>query len=509
MARKNNSEKKTAQDPRDAEAYYQRALSLIDEGQLQAAVEEFDRAIDLDPQHGQAFLQRGLALRKQGEIEKAVEDFTQAIETLSDSADKAAAHYNRSIAYSSQGRMEKAYADIDQATALNPQLATKYSVLGIANPHAEAVEGADQDKKSAFVTTSEGESSEVSPDSDPQELEQVEAVDEVLEQESEPDVEAISLQEASQSAQPLEGETEEKPPPEESVEAEPQDAKIYFDEGLAHYSKGEYEQAALEFNKAVSIDKKYAAAYYNQGNAYYEMGELDRAIASYNQAVSYFTADSDKADAYYNRARTYYDKGQLEKAIIEYGKAIDLFTGSNDQAKSYNNRGLAYYEHALYKQAIADYIEGIKYATDDGILSILHRNRANALIAVNRLQDALLDCQKALELQPENPNTYIRLGKVYYKLGEHEKAIDSYQQAERLLSSPTEFNLEIARSRLCLEQTEVALTEIRAALAKEQEPGYLESALEEYLNLEQDQPRLPGLNQAIDLIQAACTSDSD
>ncbi|HEX6305218.1 MAG TPA: tetratricopeptide repeat protein, partial [Anaerolineales bacterium] len=139
MARKNNSEKKTAQDPRDAEAYYQRALSLIDEGQLQAAVEEFDRAIDLDPKHGQAFLQRGLALRKQGEIEKAVEDFTQAIETLTDSADKAAAHYNRSIAYSSQGEMEKAYADIDQATALNPQLATKYSVLGIANPHAEAV----------------------------------------------------------------------------------------------------------------------------------------------------------------------------------------------------------------------------------------------------------------------------------------------------------------------------------------------------------------------------------
>lgn len=508
MARKKKSKKKTTQNPQDAEAYYQRALSLIEEGELPAAIEEFGRAIDLDTQHGQALLQRGLALRKQGDIEQAIEDFTRAIEALSDSADKAAAYYNRSIAYSSQGEMEQAYADIDRATALNPQLATKYSVLGIANPHTAAVEEASQDRKSAFVTTSEDETSEVSPDSDPREQGQVEAAGEVLNKEPEADAEAISPQEVSQSGRPPEGGTEGNPPPEESVEQpEPQDAQSHFDQGLAQYFKGEYQQAVLAFQKAVSIDKKYAAAYYNQGNAYYEMGNLDQAIASYDQAVSYFTDESDKADAYYNRARTYYDKGQLEKAIIEYGKAIDLFTDSTDQAKAYNNRGLAYYEQRDYMQAVADYIQGISHASDNSILSILHRNRANALIEVNRLQDALSDCQKALEYEPENPHTYIRLGKVYYRLGEQEEAIASYQKAEQLLSSPAEFNLEIALSRLCLKQTEVALLDIRAALKKEQVPGYLESALEEYLNLEQDQPELPGLNQAIELIQTALQSD--
>lgn len=509
MARKRKSKRNTPQDPQDAAAYYQRALALMKENDLQAAIKDFDEAIDLDPQHGQAFLQRGLALRKQGEIEQAIDDFTSAIETLSDRTDRGTAYYNRSIAYSSMGEMEMAYADIDQATALNPQLATKYSVLGIANPNKGASDEVDGDQKAAFVATSDDNSPEGVAESDAEERGEDKSGAEVLEDEPGPDAQTTSEKELIQSDEPVEDDARESQAAEDSVEAEPQDAKSHFNQGLAYYSEGEYELAAAQFAKAVSVDKKYAAAYYNQGNAHYELGDLDQAIACYNQAVNYFTVDADKADAYYNRARTYYDKGEPGKAVTEYDKAINLFTNDTDRAKAYNNRGLAHYEQAEYKRAIADYIEGINHASDDSILSILHRNRANALIKVNRLQDALLDCQKALELEPENPSTYVRLGQVYYQLGDHEAAISSYQEAEQLQSSPAEYNLEIALSKICLRQSEMALTDVRAALAREPGVYYLEGALQKFLILEQNHPNLPGLNQAIELIRAALQSASE
>ena len=64
-----------------------------------------------------------------------------------------------------------------------------------------------------------------------------------------------------------------------------------------------------------------AEAYYNRGNTYFSKGEYDRAILDYNKALEINPMD---ADAYNFRAATYYHKGEYGKAWEDVHKAQGL-----------------------------------------------------------------------------------------------------------------------------------------------------------------------------------------
>jgi len=87
------------------------------------------------------------------------------------------------------------------------------------------------------------------------------------------------------------------------------DAEAYCERGTAHYNVGEYDQAILEYNKAIEINPVYHKAYNYRGNCYYHKGEHDRAILDYNKALEsnpYF------AYAFNNRGIIYYYKGEYD-----------------------------------------------------------------------------------------------------------------------------------------------------------------------------------------------------
>lgn len=53
------------------------------------------------------------------------------------------------------------------------------------------------------------------------------------------------------------------------------------------YSRhGDFEKAALAFQRAIALNPKYADAFHNLGNTYYQMGKLPESIQSYQTAVS-------------------------------------------------------------------------------------------------------------------------------------------------------------------------------------------------------------------------------
>src|SRR4030043_275929 len=70
-----------------------------------------------------------------------------------------------------------------------------------------------------------------------------------------------------------------------TLEISPTNAKDYNNRGIAYYSKGQFDLAIADYNKALEINPRFANAYYSRGNAYHLKGQYDLAIADFNKAL--------------------------------------------------------------------------------------------------------------------------------------------------------------------------------------------------------------------------------
>lgn len=98
-------------------AYYYRgrAYWYNRQGDLQRALEDFNRAADLDPRHHETYDYRGDVYFKLGNDERALWDFEQAIRLR---PNYAAAYYRRGEVYRRRGETDKALADYRKCVSL-------------------------------------------------------------------------------------------------------------------------------------------------------------------------------------------------------------------------------------------------------------------------------------------------------------------------------------------------------------------------------------------------------
>ncbi len=126
-------------------------------------------------------------------------------------------------------------------------------------------------------------------------------------------------------------------------------ANAYINRGVAYDSKGEYDRAIEDYDKAIALNPNDASFYYNRGNTYDYKGEYDRAITDYDQAIA---LDPKLAPAYGNRGLVYARKGENDRAIMDFNKAIAL---EPEYAMNYFYRGLAYEKLGDKQKAEPDY----------------------------------------------------------------------------------------------------------------------------------------------------------
>jgi len=55
------------------------------------------------------------------------------------------------------------------------------------------------------------------------------------------------------------------------------DTDSYLNRGVAYGKKGQYDQAIVDFNKAIEINPRYGKAYINRGAAYFFKREYEKA----------------------------------------------------------------------------------------------------------------------------------------------------------------------------------------------------------------------------------------
>jgi len=145
----------------------------------------------------------------------------------------------------------------------------------------------------------------------------------------------------------------------------PESLSAYYNLGSTYLERGNKEEAAEMFKKALELksDKAWASndpdtTYYYLGNMYYGMGRLEEAADMLKKTIE---INPDYAEAYNNLGLICYKMGKKEDAFALYKKAIEL---SPDYADAYNNLGIVDFEIGKQEDSIAAFKRALQINPD-------------------------------------------------------------------------------------------------------------------------------------------------
>lgn len=143
----------------------------------------------------------------------------------------------------------------------------------------------------------------------------------------------------------------------------------------------------------------------------------------------------------------------FESALTSSGININ---GTSAQPTSEVNKSLAeankaegndFMRDCKFNEAIASYTSAIEHDPNN---AIYYSNRAAAFAKLNDNKNSIIDCEKALNIDPTYSKAYGRMGLAHFNDENYEKAIAAYENAVGLdpANQPYKAQLESARDKL-------------------------------------------------------------
>lgn len=131
------------------------------------------------------------------------------------------------------------------------------------------------------------------------------------------------------------------------------DSEKYFQKGLAQYNNSNFSDAIMQYNKAISLNPKYADAFQNRGECYDKLRNYESAVSDYKEALrlddNYTRLGNESKSVLYTRLGISLNAlDRTDEANQNYKKAIVLDT-ANWLAKSQFKSTIA---NLLYKKNI-------------------------------------------------------------------------------------------------------------------------------------------------------------
>ncbi len=261
-----------------------------------------------------------------------------------------------------------------------------------------------------------------------------------------------------------------------AVKARPGDAQYLGNLGVALNAASRHKEAVEALARAVSINPGFAEAYSNLGMAYRALMRLDDAVAAYSSAIE---LRPNEPGFHANLGNTLRDLGDVLAAEQTYRRALVLQPGHPGAAQGLggllDDRWAAAEGLEIVDQALAGAARHPQ----------LHVRRGRLLQNLGRLQEAVAQYDRAIELNPNlgepyqhRANLLLRdgdahdipamerlfadaaapledrvfagfgLGQALAWSGDHRASVEVFQSANRLHRQKIEFSLERATQEL-------------------------------------------------------------
>lgn len=477
-------------NPRDSNAYLQKADYLAKHGKLKEALPLYDKALFYDGRNLQAYMNRGAVNYMLGNYEAAKRDLSVAINLDSSKGEN---FFNRGLANINTGAYAQAKSDFKEAANIFNKSADKKSLeqakQGYEASSALLAQAKNNNgmpptpktgsKNTQTVTnklqTSSNEALEQKYTS--QLMSALSNTNSMLEKFKEarqkagnepgiiPDFEAYAASIREQTKKQFKQETAQKT------------FLDYMGEAQKKKASGDIEGALESINKAIELNPKEPELYYQRASLNMANKDPNAAIADYTKALSYNPKD---ANSLYGRAIARDMIGDKKGAKQDLQESSDLYKQQGDKtglkraqemqnlwsgkevstpdkdfrdaANAFNQgnykEALKGWENLLKKDpnnAAANYNMAITYAKLGNKESAgqyfektlqLNPNMAEAhdgysriLLEQGKTQEALQHIDKSLQINPKNPNAYMTRGVIYLQNNDPSNAITDLSKA--------------------------------------------------------------------------------
>jgi putative PEP-CTERM system TPR-repeat lipoprotein len=430
--------------------FYYLGLSHYNRKELDLAISQFRKVLELQPGNVQSRLMIALTLLQQKHLDDAA---TEAGKAVQQDENSAKAHSVLGSVLMAMGKFEEAMAEFNKATELNPRMVDTYLKKGLLESSRGNAAAAETDLDIAV---------KVAPD--------VISTRMLL---------ASYLMQQKKYAKAL-------IVFKEGLRGDKEDAVIYNNMAFAAVGLKKESDFLTYLNKAKSANPAFAPAYLNIASYHTSKGNRDKAEAEYQALLK---QDPQNTSAYLGLASVAAAKGSNEQVLNYLIKAKETkdpsgylalatyYRKNNDTAKTLDvlNQAIAafpnnaaflelksqvYLSGKQYKQAAETLAAMEKLAPERALVlqaetytrmkdSAKAAQAAQKLIAIkpksaagytilaavhesqNKLPDAVKAIQDGLKIEPGNIGLYMSLGSLQVKMKEYDKAVSTYEEVAR------------------------------------------------------------------------------
>jgi len=374
---------KTASD------YYQSGWRKVNDGDNDAAIADLTRAIQLKPDYPEAYLDRGVAYARLGSYAKAKADYTTAIRLK---PDYQLAFKNRASLTWSRNEPSMAIADFTRALELKPEDTECLLWRALAYLSLEEYTKTIADCTKLLHSK---------PD----------------------DVDALAVRARAYALNGLYEEALSDVRKSIALGNDTAELRVLKADVYAH--QGNYEDAIAEYSKGILIDPQ-PPYYCSRGRAYAAENNIKSAIADFTKAID---LDPELDDAYFARAAAYAESGAVADAVSDWRKVTEL---NPECWEAYMNLAVASRRNNDIEGAIAHHTEAIRIRPDKA--EGYQQRAIDYMLRGNRglLDKALLDFDRAIEIDPKTPSLYAQRAEAHDLSGNVAAAIADLSKAIEL-----------------------------------------------------------------------------
>lgn len=439
-------------DPHQAEYYSARGGCFYDISSYSRAIDDYTQAINLAPPHAEYYSARGGCFYNLNCYSEAIDDFTKA---LSLNPDEASYYYRRGYCYFCLGCYSEAIEDYTEAITIDPIDAKVYVLRGCCfgslDEHSKAVDDftkaftLDSNIANRYPVAYSGRGFSLMC------LNMYSAalddITQILELNPN-DAKYYSLR--GQCLGNLGRYDDALSDYEHAIDIDPSIVDYYINVSCSLLKLHQYDKCISILTTALSLNAKNddkLSIYLNRGSAYFMNGDYEEALIDFDLAIS---INPKSITGYFNKCLCLNSIEKYEESIDCCSQALVMGGDSG----LYELRGKCFYQLEQYEDALADFISARNYGESVEVNGYV----ADCLEKLGQYDEALMLYRANLHSEPDEPEHYFKVGYIYFKQQCFETALSHLNEGLRLNDSDVDMWYYKGQCHLKIQQYEEALS---------------------------------------------------